>query len=50
MRKQNPCSVKSVTLAILLGLVGLLVGGPALAHEDMHAPGRDSLSAPQQRC
>ena len=49
MRKQNPCSVKSVYLAILLSLVGLLVGGPALAHEDMHTPVRDALSAPQQQ-
>jgi CubicO group peptidase (beta-lactamase class C family) len=46
MKKLNTYSVKSIYLAILLSLVALLVGGTALAQENLTAPGRDVLSAP----
>jgi len=46
MKKLNTYSVKSIYLVILLSLVALLVGGPALALENVTAPDRDVLSAP----
>jgi CubicO group peptidase (beta-lactamase class C family) len=49
MKKLNTYSVRSVHLAILLSLVALLVGGPALAQENVTVPGRDVLSAPPQQ-
>ena len=41
-------SARPIHLAILLILVALLVAGPALA-QDLTAPGRDAVSAPQQQ-
>jgi CubicO group peptidase (beta-lactamase class C family) len=46
MKRLNTYSVKSIYLAILLSLVALLVGGTALAQENLTAPGRNVLSAP----
>jgi CubicO group peptidase (beta-lactamase class C family) len=49
MKKLNTYSIKSIYPAILLSLVALLVGGTALAQENVTAPDRNVLSAPPQQ-
>ena len=44
----RPTFPRPIYLAILLSLVALLVAGPALA-QNLAAPGRDAVSAPQQQ-